>query len=342
MDSPSPELGRSTSLYREVDEQLETQIRTAEEEREKIQQENDMLEYYLSKKKSPDDDAKIRPEPGTELSPAALHEVALIVMEELADDKESVKAQTQKIVEEMKALMELNDTLVSERKKEVFEFSRDVVVGAENPRAGGKRMAEKVLQYFEKKLQAKDAQIQKLESKNVSLQGSIKKMEQQLRNKEQMGEVLNVIDFDQLKIENKQFLEKIEERNNELITLKLTTGNTVQVLNTLKKRLQKLNSESEWLMSEIVQRVDLKMKVEEDIERVVEEAKALTRANQRAKREQQTSDMPHVIEYVKQKLELDTLTKSVANWTQKTRIAEGELKRQRRKLREMQEGHVDT
>merc|ERR1711904_51727 len=191
--------------------------------------------------------------------------------------------------------------------------------------------------YFEKKLHGKDTQIQKLEAKNVSLQGSIKKMEQQLKNKEQMGEVLNVIDFDQLKIENKQFLEKIEERNNELITLKLTTGNTVQVLNTLKKRLSKLNSESEWLMSEIAQRVDLKLKVEEDVDRVADEARALTRANQRAKREQQTSDMPHVIEYVKQKLELDTLTKSVANWTQKTRIAEGELRRQRRRLREMQE-----
>ena len=229
-------------------------------------------------------------------------------------------------------------------------------------------MAEKVLQYFEKKLTAKvllkalppavhlksphpnpnaypnptltpqDAQVQKLESKNVSLQGSIKKMEQQLKNKEQMGEVLNVIDFDQLKIENKQFLEKIEERNNELITLKLTTGNTVQVLNTLKKRLQKLTSESEWLKSEIVQRMDLKMKVEEDIERVVEEAKALTRANMRSKREQQTSDMPHVIEYVKQKLELDTLTRNVDNWTQKVRISEGEYKRQRRKYREMAGG----
>ena len=34
-----------------------------------------------------------------------------------------------------------------------------------------------------------DAQIQKLEAKNVSLTGSIKKMEQQLKNKEQMGEV---------------------------------------------------------------------------------------------------------------------------------------------------------
>merc|ERR1711998_176834 len=293
-----------------------------------------MLRYYLEKYGGASD----KPTTDLEMTSGELHEVAGQVMEDLGEDMEAVKAQTQKIVEEMKALMELNDALVSERKKEVFEFSRDVVVGAENPRAGGKRMAEKVLQYFEKKLQAKDAQIQKLEAKNVSLTGSIKKMEQQLKNKEQMGEVLNVIDFDQLKIENKQFLEKIEERNNELITLKLTTGNTVQVLNTLKKRLSKLNSESEWLMSEIAQRVDLKLKVEEDVDRVADEARALTRANQRAKREQQTSDMPHVIEYVKQKLELDTLTKSVENWTQKTRIAEGELKRQRRRLREMQEG----
>merc|ERR1711998_789555 len=288
-----------------------------------------MLRYYLEKYGGASD----KPTTDLEMTSGELHEVAGQVMEDLGEDMEAVKAQTQKIVEEMKALMELNDILVSERKKEVFEFSRDVVVGAENPRAGGKRMAEKVLQYFEKKLQSKDAQVQKLEAKNVSLQQSIRKMEQQLKNKEQMGEVLNVIDFDQLKIENKQFLEKIEERNNELITLKLTTGNTVQVLNTLKKRLHKLTSESEWLPTEIVQRRDLLIKVEDDIARVVDEAQALQRGNQRAQRDQQTSDMPHVIEYVKQKLELDTLTKNVANWTQKLRIAEGELRRQERNLR---------
>merc|ERR1712166_1131306 len=120
--------------------------------------------YYLSKHRSPDT-AKM-PENDQKLTNAQLHETAVQVMDRLGEDMEAVKAQTQKIVEEMKALMELNDTLVSERKKEVFEFSRDVVVGAENPRAGGKRMAEKVLQYFDKKLQAKEAHIKKLESKN--------------------------------------------------------------------------------------------------------------------------------------------------------------------------------
>eukprot|EP00656_Telonema_subtile_P028690 TRINITY_DN3128_c0_g1_i5.p1 TRINITY_DN3128_c0_g1~~TRINITY_DN3128_c0_g1_i5.p1 ORF type:complete len:325 (+),score=122.20 TRINITY_DN3128_c0_g1_i5:240-1214(+) len=321
-----------TNRFEEEDRRLGEEVDAYNAENDRFDRENAMLEYFLKKHRT---EKPADVEIGVELTSAELHEAASQVMEDLAEDMETTKASTQKIVEEMKALMELNDALVSERKKEVFEFSRDAVVGAENPRAGGKRMAEKVLIHFEKKLTQKEAQIKKLDSKNLSLQQAIRKMEQQLKNKEQMGEVLNVIDFDQLKIENKQFLEKIEERNNELITLKLTTGNTVQVLNTLKKRLHKLTSESEWLQSEIVQRRDLLIKVEDDIARVIDEANSLQRSNQRAQRDQQTSDMPHVIEYVKQKLELDTLTKNVHNWDQKLRIAQGELRRQKRVLIEL-------
>ena len=49
-----------------------------------------------------------------------------------------------------------------------------------------------------------------------------------------MGDVLHYIDFHQLQIENKQYVAKIEERNQELLKLKMTTGSTVQVLNSLK------------------------------------------------------------------------------------------------------------
>ena len=49
-----------------------------------------------------------------------------------------------------------------------------------------------------------------------------------------MGEVLHAIDFDQLQIENKQYLLRIEERNTELLKLKMTSGNTVQTLNQYK------------------------------------------------------------------------------------------------------------
>lgn len=51
-----------------------------------------------------------------------------------------------------------------------------------------------------------------------------------------MGEALHDVDFQQLKIENAQFLETIEGRNQELIRLKLASGTTLQVLNSYKVR----------------------------------------------------------------------------------------------------------
>lgn len=51
-----------------------------------------------------------------------------------------------------------------------------------------------------------------------------------------MGDALHEVDFQQLKIENAQFLETIEAKNNELVQLKLVSGNALQILSTHKVR----------------------------------------------------------------------------------------------------------
>merc|ERR1712100_938065 len=131
--------------------------------------------------------------------------------------------------------------------------------------------AEKAIRYMEEKLRAKGAIAEKLRLKNATLKSQYQKVEGQLQQKEDMGEVLHVIDFDQLKIENQQYLEKIEDRNNELLRLKLTTGNTVQVLNTLKHKLHNLTAESEWLKRETSQRKEALSKITEEITKVEQE-----------------------------------------------------------------------
>ena len=215
------------------------------------------------------------------------------------------------------AVLEETDVRIAELKKEAYEFKRDIVVGAENFRTG-KTMAEKVIRYMEEKLRQKvhcarqalpltllltgiavagvavpqDAMIEKLRLKNATLKTHIKKVEVQLKHKEEMGDVLHYIDFHQLQIENKQYVAKIDERNQELLQLKMTTGKTVQVLNDLKvrpvsamagpwichavcgaalttsrlrlpaqKKLNALIHESEWLKQEIQQRTELLAKV---------------------------------------------------------------------------------
>ena len=59
--------------------------------------------------------------------------------------------------------------------------------------------------------------------------------------KEEMGEVLHEVDFNQLKIENQQYLEKIDEKNQDLLRLKLMSTNVQQILNTYKVRKISLN-----------------------------------------------------------------------------------------------------
>jgi hypothetical protein len=63
----------------------------------------------------------------------------------------------------------------------------------------------------------------------------------QLKQKEEMGEALHAIDYDQLQIENKQYLAKIEERNAELIKLKISAGNTILTLNSYRVTFWFLN-----------------------------------------------------------------------------------------------------
>ena len=46
----------------------------------------------------------------------------------------------------------------------------------------------------------------------------------------------NEVDFKQLKIENQQLSERCDEKNHELLQLKLRAANTLQILNTYKVR----------------------------------------------------------------------------------------------------------
>lgn len=78
--------------------------------------------------------------------------------------------------------------------------------------------------------------MEKLWLKNSSLRVRRSKLQTQLKQKEEAGEVRHEVDFEQLKIENKQYNEKFEDKNQELLNLKLSAGNALQVLNVYKVR----------------------------------------------------------------------------------------------------------
>merc|ERR1712150_414656 len=80
---------------------------------------------------------------------------------------------------------------------------------------------------------------------NIKLKNKLKKKEMQLKSKEELAEGLHLIDFEQLKIENQTYNEKIEERNEELLKLRKKITSTVQVLTHLKEKLQFVQAENQ-------------------------------------------------------------------------------------------------
>lgn len=147
------------------------------------------------------------------------YEIATAELETLKANIEEGREKSETLLERLKAVLEGTDLSIAEIRKEAFDFGR-FLSAAENGRIG-KYDAEKLNKYMNEKIAQKAAQIDKLQSKNVSYKVQILKAESQIKHKDEMGEDLKFIDFHQLQIENKKHVKDINDRNDKLRKLKL-------------------------------------------------------------------------------------------------------------------------
>eukprot|EP00945_MAST-04E_sp_MAST-4E-sp1_P001955 g1955.t1 len=335
----------------EVAAQLDALVRS----NDKIRRENELYESYMSRnimeadpaanetrrdrKKRRGADKKAQSLP-VFLNTQQKLDIANSEGEAIQKEINETKAKSEKLIDTLKSVIEETDIRVSDLKKDAYEFKRDIVVGAENFRTG-KTMAEKVVRYMEEKLRQKDALVEKLKLKNSTIKSQIAKVDSQLRQKEEMGDVLHYIDFHQLQIENKQYVAKIEERNQELLKLKMTTGSTVQVLNSLKKQLQDIITESDWLRKETKARTDMLKKIKRDNINVGDEiVKERKRLRKFASAKEETEGLPVTLDYILQKKEVYELESTIKNWERKLEIADMEARVVRSKKKRQRMGQM--
>ena len=62
--------------------------------------------------------------------------ISSTVMNDTTQEIEASKARDEKLLQTLMAVLEETDVRIAELRKEAYEFKRDVVVGAENPRTG--------------------------------------------------------------------------------------------------------------------------------------------------------------------------------------------------------------
>ena len=232
-------------------EELSQRLEAIEKDNEQIKRENQLFQSYIlrrtkDERKFEEDADNDLQKKGTKkkqkqsdrvlkLTAEHKYEIANRELETLKMNIEEGREKSETLLERLKAILEGTDLSIAEIRKEAFDFGR-FLSAAENGRTG-KYDAEKLMKYMDDKFKAKEALIDKLQLKNVSFKTQILKADTQIRHKEEMGDDLKFIDFHQLQIENKKHVKDIDDRNNKLLTLKINSGNTVQTLNSLKKKL---------------------------------------------------------------------------------------------------------
>lgn len=260
-------------------------------------------------------------------------EIASSELDEALKEASEAESKALEASDVVRAMIEEADLRLKDVRKEMYEFTRDVVAGAEDERTG-KPQAERVLRWVEAKNKYKTTLVEKLRLKTTSLRSQRRKLQAQLKAKEEMGDVLHYIDFHQLKIENKQYMAKIEERNAQLLQLKLSTGRTVQTLNQLKSKLTELQSECERLRTDIRSRSELLERLRADTGHVAVEIRSAQTAAQRLEAAvEESSDLPGILNYVELKSLHFELARDVASWERKLEIAEMAARRAQAQLR---------
>ncbi|KAG5509738.1 hypothetical protein GH5_05601 [Leishmania sp. Ghana 2012 LV757] len=196
--------------------------------------------------------------------------------------------------------------------------------------------ADELLRYLERRHSSQVNYLDKLEVQCQAAEQDIARTQQLVRQRRTAGEAFQAVDMEQLRIEHKQFSERMEAKNNELAELKGTSTRTVQELNHLMGQLNELASEQTRLKREAKGRSEYLSRCGKEIATATVEAAQAESKHMTLKAQQEAVKVPKIEEYMAQKAEEVELEKAVKNWERKVQIAEGQATVVRQQSRRLQ------
>ncbi|KAG9479751.1 hypothetical protein GDO78_011665 [Eleutherodactylus coqui] len=230
-------------------EELTQEYHALVQDRDKILQQNGQLQHklyeYFRKKKG----EETRPETSKSAADQEQRYLKyLTTLEEMRNKYQEEAALHQQQIEDLSALCQEVVGKVNKEWTAFQEQKKKVALYSLSKRGAGKHAASSLIQEIEllqSREDRKEKDVIQVRLENIKLKNQIRRYECTLRSKEELAEGLHLIDFEQLKIENQTYNEKIEERNEELLKLRKKITNTVQVLTHVKEKLQFVQAENQ-------------------------------------------------------------------------------------------------
>jgi hypothetical protein len=168
----------------------------------------------------------------------------LLNLEQLKKQLEQEEDAYENEIDDLRDQCGYKKAIVSEERMNFIALKKATLMKSQSSRSG-RAPALKDVEALLTREANKDLDVVDVRLENIKLENQVKKRENELKAKEKLGEGLHVIDFEQLKIENQTYNEKIEERNEDLVKLKKKINNTVQILTHVKEKLKFVSAANE-------------------------------------------------------------------------------------------------
>ncbi|XP_076647928.1 cilia- and flagella-associated protein 263 [Halictus rubicundus] len=221
---------------------------------------------------------------------------------------DDLRLRVQKRTTIMRAEIEELEIRISEVQEAKQEFEENVVIKGVDP-ITGKIPAERVVRYIDEWLRSANTIIGRLRLKSATHRMLITKTRHQLVQREELGEALRAVDFEQLNIQNKDYVRMIEEKTIYVLDMKKIAGHYHLKLTQHKQKLSDLLRSLNALKKETSERdkqihelhVEFKQ-VENDVAKVDKELEHLVNYVD-------NHSVPDILEFVKLQDEVQGLRK---------------------------------
>ncbi|XP_008149172.1 coiled-coil domain-containing protein 96 [Eptesicus fuscus] len=254
-DLKDEELEWTEEVQRQQEQQLRSELleqyRTLTVERSHYQRYNIYLQHkiYEALRKKKGLDAAEVPEKGAEPEAPEKEEAYLrylALLEELrkqeADDLDWYHQELDQLKQQCKEKV----SRVEREWRRFQALKKQVVLQAMGScrLRGGRQAALREVEQIQALEDKKEKEMSAVRLENVQLKQSLVHFETRMRAQEDTTEGLLLIDFEQLKIENQTFNEKVEERNEELLKLHSKVNHNVQIITHVKEKLHFVDIEN--------------------------------------------------------------------------------------------------
>lgn len=176
--------------------------------------------------------------------------------------KERERAEDERQRAEAKALglqsqADVKEAVLNDIRASFSAFKREVARGALHSQTR-KPIPRPLLDKYEEQETLKEDELSRAQLRFLAAQAAVSKLEATIAAKDKLADGLQLMDFEQLKIENAALGEKIEDRTNEINKLRKKTTGAVQVLTHVREKLQFVSAEVTRLSAEL-QAVDMEV-----------------------------------------------------------------------------------